>query len=109
MGQQLRKGVFVFFASENGRDNWMLVSPSAMPAWALEPDVLGNMVNGFVAMKCNEGPRGSLHYRAEVKLGAQDAARLKDALEKRGQQAARELLYERGSDAIVVESSTLEH
>lgn len=106
----VKRGLFVFYASENGRDGWVIVPHAEVPAWVKAPDVLGQLVNGFVAMKADEGEQGSLHYRAEVKLGAQAAAHLKDALAKRGAKAARELLYApAANDSVVaIEASDIE-
>lgn len=106
-----KKGVFVFYSSENGRDNWKLVKPEDVPAWITgDPDVLGHIANGDIAMKCDEGPNGSLHYRADVILGAQDAARRSQALAERDRRESVRVLQQPSDKAfIATETSEFKH
>ena len=105
-----RKALFVFYASENGRDGWTLVKPDDLPTWVKDPDVLGNLVNGMVAFKCDEGEKGSLHYRAEAMLGSQAGARRKKAQDARELRAANKLLMQLPADQpILIDNSEFVH
>lgn len=112
-----KKGLFVILASEwiDHRQKWYVVPHDELPLWVLDPDVLGRMVNGMVAMNCAEGTAGSLYYRAEVQLGAQDQARLDEALAARELREAKAVLelpfVNRPSDEafLTIETSELKH
>jgi hypothetical protein len=110
----LKKGLFLILASEylDHRQKWYVVPHEELPQWLLNPDTLGELANGMVAMKCDEGTNGSLFYRAEVKLGAQDQARLDEAKAARDTREAQRLLEVRPASEeafLAFENSTLEH
>ena len=109
--RETKKALFVILASENGRDGWRPVKHDDLPQWLLDPDVLGRLVNGDVAMKCDEWPKGSLHYRAIVYPGAQQAARINTALKAREKREAEVvMLTPPSNDAfLTIETSELRH
>lgn len=97
-----KKAHFTFYASENGRDGWKLVPPAEVPAWVLDPDILGNLANGNMAM---DAANGSLWFRADVKLAAQDQARLDAAKRARDEREARKLLQLPADRPLLPEAS----
>lgn len=97
---EIKKAVFVMYQSENGRDNWTLVHPDDVPEWLKDPEVMGQLVCGHMAMKTDEGPRGSPYYRAEVVLPQGDRVRLTQALRAREQREASRVL-------VMPENSTI--
>ena len=108
MKPKLKKAVFVIFSCEVPSPDpadWKIVPHNELPEWLLNPDVLGQLVNGNVAMDCAEGTNGSLYYRAEVGLGAQEKARLDRAMKHREHVEARRLL-ELPADRPVIEIET---
>lgn len=42
-------GNFVIAVSENGENGWKLLKPAEVPEWLKNPDVLGQMREGFIA------------------------------------------------------------
>ena len=83
----MKKGLFLIWESDDWRE-WTLSKHETLPGWLLDPDVLGELVNG---MMCRRN-FGLKWYRADVKLGAQAQARLTEALKTRDARAARRLL-----------------
>ena len=104
-----KEAVFVFFASENGRDGWRLVKPEDVPAWVKEPEVLGQLAIGNVAQNCTRPDE--LIYRADVHMNVWDRERLTKAIETRDTRDAQELLVlpESVDRQLVVETSELKH
>ena len=96
-----KKGIFVIYGSKNGRDNWFPVKPEDVPEWVKDKEVLGHLVNGNCAQRCDDD--SELIYRAEVVLGAQDEAKLREALETRELREAEQLLMELPADQPVIE------
>ena len=66
----------VILASKNGRDDWFPVEHSEVPEWVKDPDNMGRLVNGEACMKCDEGPTGSLWYRAATTEEMSDMERI---------------------------------
>lgn len=86
------QAVFVIWASQDGRENWVKVKPEDVPDWVRHPNVLGRLVNGDMCMAPRDGDRGSLWYRADVFLGDPERQRLEEALKVRDEQAAHKIL-----------------
>lgn len=111
---ETKKGLFVIYSCDHPSQNpadWKPVKMEELPAWVIDPDNLGLMATGMMCMKCDEGDAGSLYYRAEVQLGAQDKARLEAALKARETREAKHLVMRPPEldSFIAIEQSTLKH
>lgn len=73
----------VIFASKNGRDDWFPMKHSEVPEWVKNEDNMGRLVNGQMCMKCDEGPAGSLWYRAATDKEVRGMAKITAAHGKR--------------------------
>jgi len=65
----MKQARVVIEASVNGRDedSWHPVHEKEVPEWVKDPDNMARMVlRGEQCMKCDEGDKGSLWYRARV-------------------------------------------
>lgn len=56
----MAEALLIFYVSLDGETHWHPVHKHEVENWALEPEVIGRMMAGYVAHKA-----GSLHYRAE--------------------------------------------
>lgn len=80
----------VILASENGRDQWTPVKPEDVPAWVKEPDNVSRMMAGYACVKCDEGEKGSLWYRA---VPPDEFAQMAAAQHRRDERNAKRLLH----------------
>lgn len=66
-----KQALLVVYESINGKTDWKPIMASEVPAWVLNPDVMGRLAAGEQCMDAAQGDKGSKWYRAARVVSAE--------------------------------------
>jgi hypothetical protein len=86
----MSEAYLIIFESENGRDGWRPLLPVEVPEWVKDPDVLGTLLNGQIAM---DPTKSTNWYRAERAPTQADVERIFAAQRRQALRAAKRVTH----------------